>query len=277
MIAHSSAIEHVSLALVAAGGVVLYARGWVRTARASVWRLASWFAGITILLVSVLPMMERWAQRSFTGHMVQHLGMIVLAAPLLVVAKPVVVFRALPWMPRRVTPTERAIARRWRAHGAALAAVGFVLVLYATHLTAIYDVALGNRFVHDAEHIAYIASAAALWAALRSAGRDAATERIGAVFAVIGGSALLGVVLISASSPLVPTYADRLGPLEALADQRGAASLMWVGGMATTLPLLLITVWSWASAEDRIARRQEALTDSAAMVVQRPPAEHEKI
>lgn len=259
MIAHTSSLEHGALIAVALTSIVLYLTGWFRMPRASSWRLVAWCVGVSTLLTSVLPIMERWAHESFTGHMVQHLVMIVVAAPLLVVAKPVVTFRALPVRAVRVTPAERAIARRWRTHGAIGAAAAFVLVLYTTHLTTIYDTALRNRFVHDVEHVAYLASAIALWAALRSAGRTAVAERVGAVFAVIAGSALLGVVLLSASNPLVPTYAAELGQAEALDDQRTAAALMWVGGMATTLPLLIISVWSWASAEERVAVQAESM------------------
>lgn len=259
MIAHSSGFEHGGLIVAAVLSILLYGWGWLRSQRAPTWRLGAWWGGVGALLVSVLPVMERWAQQSFTGHMVQHLVMIVVAAPLLVLARPLTTVRTLSTKRVRVTATERAIARRWRAHGAIAAAACFVLVLYITHLTAIYDTALRNRFVHDTEHVAYVASALALWAAIRSAGRAAVVERVGAVFAVIAGSALLGVVLLSASSPLVPTYADRLGAQDALTDQRVAASLMWVGGMATTLPLLVIAVWAWASAEERVARQAEAI------------------
>lgn len=78
------------------------------------------------------------------------------------------------------------------------------------------------------------------------------------MFGVIGGSALLGVVLLSATTPLVPTYAIELGVEAALDDQRAAASLMWIGGLAITLPLLIVSVWRWAAAEKRIAERSEA-------------------
>ncbi|MEP4649731.1 MAG: cytochrome c oxidase assembly protein, partial [Ilumatobacter sp.] len=161
VIAHTSPVEHGVLVAVGIIAVVVYGWGWLQTGRASVWRLTAWCAGVAALLVSVLPVMERWAQRSFTGHMVQHLVMIVVAAPLVVVARPVATSRALGWVPRRTTTTERSLARRWRSHGAIASAAAFVLVLYATHLTGIYDAALRNRFVHDVEHVAYVCSAIA--------------------------------------------------------------------------------------------------------------------
>jgi putative membrane protein len=132
-------------------------------------------------------------------------------------------------------------------------------VLYLTHLTGIYDAALSNRFLHDAEHLAYAFTAILLWVAVRGAGTSAAVGRVGSAFAVIAGSAMLGIVLLSASTPLFSTYVERLGSDAALDDQHVAASLMWVGGMATTLPLLLVAVWRWASAEERIADRAEQL------------------
>jgi putative membrane protein len=67
------------------------------------------------------------------------------------------------------------------------------------------------------------------------------------------------MILLSASEPLIPTYEARLGAARALADQRTAAALMWIGGMVTTVPLLVIAVWRWAATEERIARRSEAL------------------
>ena len=39
--------------------------------------------------------------------------------------------------------------------------------------------------------------------------------------------------------------------------------MMWVTGMLTTLPLLVLAVWRWAATEERVARRAEALADAA--------------
>jgi hypothetical protein len=139
----------------------------------------------------------------------------------------------------------------------------FVTVLFATHLTSLYDRALHDRLLHEVEHLAYLAGAVLAWAAVVVGRRSGSVARMGAVFGIGVGGAVLGMALVSAREPLIPTYVDRLGPAEALADQQAAAALMWVTGMATTLPLLVIAVWRWASAEERITRRAEALEVSA--------------
>ena len=69
---------------------------------------------------------------------------------------------------------------------------------------------------------------------------------------------------MAAGEPLMPTYEARLGAAAAVDDQRNAAAIMWVSGMLTTLPLLVAAVWRWASTEQRVAQRAEALADAAA-------------
>lgn len=261
MLAHTSPLEHLLLVIVGAASVAVYGSAWLRlrSGRRSIWRLRAWIGGVVALLVSTTPSVERLADESFTGHMVQHLLMIVVAAPLLVIAAPVRTIRDGLFAQQRPTPAERRVARWWRSAGPVVAPAVFVAVLFVTHLTGIYDRALQNRFVHDLEHIAYIAAAVLLWAVVRSAGRASAAGRVGTAFAVIAGSALLGVVLLTASEPLMATYAASLGRQRALSDQRGAAALMWVGGMALTLPLLITAVWRWAASEQRDAERVEHL------------------
>lgn len=261
MIAHTSPVEHALLVLVACGAFGVYGLAWIRRPGATRSRLAAWGAALVVTLAATAPTVEGWAERSFTGHMAQHLALIVVAAPLFVIAQPIRTLHHAPWFGRRPHAVERAVGRWWHRHGALLAPIVFLGVLYATHLTGIYELALDNRFVHDAEHAAYLLGAVALWSAIRAPGRRTVAGRVGTAMAVIAGTALLGVVLMSASEPLIPTYVEELGTERALDDQRLAASFMWAGGMGMTLPLLLTSVWVWASAEERIVARSEALAD----------------
>lgn len=259
MLAHASVVEHAVFMIGSIAAVAIYGVAWFKQENPSTIRMLCWVAGVLSLLAATSPWMETLATETFTGHMVQHLLLIVMAAPLLVIAEPVRTLQAAWPALRRSSPAERTVANRWRSAAPLVAPALFLAVLYLTHLTGIYDAALRNRFLHDAEHFAYAFTAILLWVAVRGAGTSAAVGRVGSAFAVIAGSALLGIVLLSASTPLFSTYVDRLGHDAALDDQHVAASLMWVGGMATTLPLLLVAVWRWASTEERIADRAEQL------------------
>jgi putative membrane protein len=263
MLAHSSPIDHVLVLALAGGAVVVYGVAWLRRPDAAYGRLAAWIGAVVVTLAATTPLVEGWAERTFTGHMAQHLAMIVVAAPLFVLAQPVRTLHHSPWFTHRPGARERAVSRWWHRRGAFLAPALFLGVLYLTHLTSVYEWALDNRFVHDAEHVGYVGAAIALWAAIHTAGRRGPLPRIGVALAVIAGMAMLGIVLMSASEPLVPTYLERLGTERALDDQRLAASFMWAGGMGMTLPLLLTSVWVWASAEERMVARSEALVDRA--------------
>lgn len=260
LLAHAG-IDHLFIGLGAAALVAIYGLAWVRQRRRQGWRLAAWAGGIAIVVTASTPWFESLAEESFTGHMVQHLLVIIVAAPLLVVAQPVQTLGRAGWLPTasRLGPSGRRWAARWRTWSPILGPLLFVVVLFATHLTAIYDIALGDRLVHEAEHAAYLLGAVLVWGAVLSVGRRGAPARVAAVFAVGAGGALLGMILLASPAPLIPTYEAQLGAGRALSDQRSAAALMWVGGMLTTVPLLLLAVWRWASTEERVTRRAEAL------------------
>lgn len=251
MIAHGDPVSHAVAAALAVAATVWYVAAGGR-------RLTAWGGAIAATLLSTSPPVERLAEERFVWHMVQHLGLIVVAAPLFVLSEPGRAFgRALPRPPA-------SWRRSWRALGPLAAAGAFVAVLVVTHLTPLYDRAIRDQFVHDLEHALYLGSAIALWATARSARQHHAVRRVAAVFAVIGGTALLGVVLLTAPRPLIDSYEQRLGTGAALDDQRAAAALMWTTGMFTTLPLLVAAFWRWAASEQRAAERAEALLDRPA-------------
>ena len=259
MIAHSG-VDHVAIGVAAALAICVYGLAWLHHPVAA--RLWCWVGGVALVVLASTPWMEQLADESFTGHMVQHLVVIIGAAPLLVLARPVRTLLRAGWIP--TTSAGRAIGALWHRYAAAVGPALFVVVLFVTHLTSIYDRALDDRLLHELEHAAYLLAACSMWSAVLGVGRATAVARIGGVFGVIAGGAFLGLILLAATEPLMPTYEARLGTAEALDDQRTAAAIMWVTGMFTTLPLLIAAVWRWASAEERIARRAEALADARA-------------
>ena len=171
---------------------------------------------------------------SLTAHMVQHVLLLVVAAPLLAMGAPrPTMLWALP-EPRR----ERALglwrasvaghARNWAAWvGAAVVAQSVVML--AWHTPALYEAALGNGVLHALQHASYLVTATAFWWAV-GVGR---TRKHGAAVPVLFAAALPGTVL-GAGLTLAETswYAN----YPSLSDQQLAGVIMWgFAGLAYVL------------------------------------------
>jgi cytochrome c oxidase assembly factor CtaG len=196
------------------------------------------FAGaLMVLAIALASPLELAASSVFAGHMVQHLLLMLVVAPLLVCGRPVVVLgQAVPLRGRRlfararVRPPVRA-ARDALLHPVSVGAIGAV-VLWAWHLPALYEAALRHDALHAVEHASLIATSALIWAvALGRARRSLAVPAASALlFATALQSGALGAVLALAQRPLYPIHASvapswGLTPLE---DQQLAGGLMWV-------------------------------------------------
>ncbi|MEA2294436.1 MAG: putative rane protein [Solirubrobacteraceae bacterium] len=193
--------------------------------------------------------------RTLPAHMVQHALLGLVAAPLLVIAAPVRF--TLRHSARRV---RRGIARALTSRPVRLAghpAGGLTLftgTLAVVHLPAVYDAAERSVGLHALVHGALFWSAVALWVPLLGAEpvphRTGAIARVAVVTVAMAAMGVLGAVLAAAPAPLYAAYPD-------LAAQREAGGVMWIGGMAVVLPVLLLAAWSALAAEERRQRTRE--------------------
>jgi putative membrane protein len=196
------------------------------------------FAGaLLVLAVALASPLEVAASSVFAAHMVQHLLLMLVVAPLLVCGRPVVALsQAFPLRGRRLlirVRTYRSVRASIDAlfHPVSIWVVGAV-VLWAWHLPTLYEAALRSDSLHSLEHASLIATSAFVWAvALGRARRSlAAPAASGLLFATALQSGALGAVLALAQRPLYPIHAAvapswGLTPLE---DQQLAGGLMWV-------------------------------------------------
>lgn len=120
MLAHTG-LDHTAIGAIAAVIVAVYGLAWLRTAHPSSWRLWSWIGGVALVVSASLPFMEKLAERTFAGHMVQHLIVIILAAPLLVIARPLHTALLAGWLP--TTASGRRLGAWWHS-GAPLWGLG---------------------------------------------------------------------------------------------------------------------------------------------------------
>jgi putative membrane protein len=242
--------------------IVVYAYGLLRApARRRTWATLAWCAGVAALAVATSPALERAADRELSMHMVQHMVLGLVAAPLLAAGAPVRLAlaasgRATRLRLVRILHARVVVALAHPAAGAAL----FAIVLLGVHVPAVYDLTLRSGAVHALVHAALLWSALLLWMGLLGADplprRAGPTATVAALVAAMGAMAGLGATLAAAPSVVYAPYA-RPG-FDALADQRIAGGLMSVGGMVVVVPLLLALAWRALLAEERRATVREA-------------------
>lgn len=260
--------------LVLAG--VLYGRGLARLHSQTRWpspvrpaHVVAFAAALLALAVALVSPVETAASSLFTAHMVQHLLLIVVAAPLLVIGRPGLVATAgLPTPPRRLLRRTRARPQVRRAldvvwHPVAVWALG-AGVLWAWHLPGPYEAAVTHDAIHALEHVTLVAVAVLLWAAVLGRGRRSLTVPVAAVllFASSLQSTALGAVLAFAQAPLYAIH-EPIAPqwgLTPLQDQQIAGGLMWVppGIVYMAVIATLLARWFAGIGEPAVAASEPA-------------------
>ena len=211
-----------------------------RRRRAFPWRGACFGLGLVAIVVALDSSVERLADDFFWTHMLQHVLLMMVAAPLIVLGAPWMPFwRPLPLAVRRqvartfVTSPSLAwlrwvaatVARPWWAWAL------FNVNLAVWHVPRLYDLTLQNTAVHYAEHASFVVLGMLFWAQVIES--SPFHPRLGdfarAIYATAGSAAswLLALVLALASTPLYPAQESaHPGGLSALGDQQLAAGVM---------------------------------------------------
>lgn len=244
----------------------------VRTAQA-----AAFAGGIATLFVALVSPLDRVAEALFAAHMTQHLLLIAVAPPLLVLGAPQA---GLAWgVPGRF---RRPFARWWhrrtvvraglRAVEAPLPAVALhAVALLAWHVPAAYDAAVANPWVHALEHASFLGTALVFWWAVlhrRGSLRRVPGVAMLALFAITVESGVLGALLTFSPTPwfaahLATTAAWGLTPLE---DQQIAGLVMWVPGSLAYLAAVAWLFVRWMNASDARPAAAPAAVVSAGSV-----------
>ena len=228
-------------------------------------QLAFLGAGIAVLIVSVLPGIDAASDRQLSVHMVQHLLIIFVAAPLIVAGAPVrLMLRTLPRGGRQAL-VRIMQSRVVHAVGHPVVAWSlFAAVMLGTHIPGFYDLALREPVVHAGEHALYFWSALIFWAPLIAV--DPVPHRlspIGGIVYMLSAMVpmtIVGVWLLSAQSVVYAHYAGYSG---ALADQRNGAVVMWLAGGLVMIAATLIVAWLAMLREERRERAREAYLPGA--------------
>jgi cytochrome c oxidase assembly factor CtaG len=232
-------------------------------------RTAAFLGALAAIAVALLSGIERYDTTLFSIHMVQHLLLMLVAAPLLALAAP-------------VTQLLRVASPRWRRrivgvlHAGPVEALGqpvvawvtFTLVMWISHFSPLFDAALENEVVHDAEHVLFLGAGLLFWWPV--VGADPARRRLShpvrALYVLLQmpPSSFLGMLITFAAAPLYPHYATLGSPygIDPLADQQLAGGIMWLGGDVIFIGAVLVAVAAWMRHEERNTTAAERRADA---------------
>jgi putative membrane protein len=239
--------------------VVLYATGvarlWKKAGPArgiGAGDVARFAAGWLALCAALLPPLEAVTPNYFAAHMLQHELLMVVAAPLLVRARPL---EAWTWA---LSASWRsalgdAVRSRWlrRLWGAITEPVGawclHAIAIWAWHIPSLFEAAVANTGIHILQHASFFATALLFWwsvSARGARGRDGVA--LASIFTTMLHTSALGALLTFAPSPWYAPYAAGgalgLSPLE---DQQLGGLVMWVPGGFAYVVAGLALAWRW--------------------------------
>ncbi|MEZ4595344.1 MAG: cytochrome c oxidase assembly protein [Chloroflexota bacterium] len=232
-------------------------------------RLWYWMGGLGVLLVATQSVIGAYDTTLFTTHMVQHLLLTMVAAPLLLLGAPVtLLLRAASPDVRKDVILPVLHSRVVRALSHPIVAWGqFAVVMWASHFTGLFDAALEDPLVHALEHALYLGSALLFWWPV--VGVDPAPRRlphpmrVGYLVVGMPFSSFLGLAIFSATHVLYQHYATlrRDWGQPPLEDQQWAGGIMWAGGDLLFLVAVLFAIRAWLRAEEAEARRIDSVLE----------------
>jgi putative membrane protein len=232
------------------------------------WQAGAFTLGLMVLGLALVSPLDALGGVLFSAHMVQHMLLVGVAAPLLVLGRPVVpLLWALPlaavrllggrWQhaaaPRKAWAVLTRLALVWALHAAAL---------WTWHLPGLYQAALADGGIHLAEHAVLLGTALLFWWRVVHPGGQAAaaygTSSV-AVFTMALQGGLLGALMTFARVPWYPAYGSTalawgISPLQ---DQQLAGMVMWAPAGLIYLAATLALLSAWLRAAERRAWRAE--------------------
>ena len=242
---------------------VLFAVGQRRATSVASWQTACFWTGLGLLAIALISPLHALGEVLFSAHMVQHEILMLLAAPLLVLSRPLVPWLwALPLEARKTagrwskikpvpdlwrTLTNPAVA--WTLHGA---------VIWLWHAPVAFEATLKNDWVHSAQHISFLGTALLFWWSLF----HLHSHRFGAgvlyLFTTAVHTSILGALLTFARTPWYPAYglAASFWGYTPLEDQQLGGLMMWVPGGFVYLTAGLVLFARWMRQSEVSAQRR---------------------
>ncbi len=208
---------------------------------------------LALLVASDWPIHDLGERYLFSVHMVQHLVLSLVAAPLLLLGAPTWMARKL-LSPPALLRTVRALCRFIPA------TIIFNVVVVVIHVPIVVDAALHNGFVHFLIHALVLVSSLIVWMPLLSplpeVPRLHPLGRMGFLFLQSIVPTVPASFLTFGDTPLYHFYetVPRLWNISALDDMQVAGLIMKIGAGMVLWVVIAIVFFRWYAAEEGVQR-----------------------
>jgi putative membrane protein len=233
-------------------------------------RSVAFLAGLGAIALALQSGIEGYDTTLFSIHMVQHLLLMLVVPPLLLLGAPVTqLLRVASARVRRrvILPILESVPLRFLSHPVT-AWLAFTGVAWLTHFSPLYDMALEDPGVHYLEHVLFVASALLFWFPVVGADpgphRLAYPARLLYLLLQMAPSSFLAMAILFNDRPLYDHYVELGSPygVTALADQQAAAGIMWVAGNVVFTVAILLVIGAWMRSEERRTAEVERRIDA---------------
>lgn len=231
-------------------------------------RQAGAFAvGIVVLAIALVSPVDALSDELGWMHMIQHMLLMAVGAPILVLGSPgVAMLWLLPlsWRKKFGTWKSRAATGRWvnrLAWQPVVLLLLYTFTLWVWHLPRLYEAALHDDLVHDFQHFTFIATSMLFWRVLLDPISRHRMSRAGAMFYLFlttMQATMLGVFMTLAPTVWYPTYDGRtdVWNLTAIQDQQIAGLIMWMPACTIYAVIAAVALTTWLEAENRSGVRR---------------------
>ena len=239
---------------------MLYLRGWrqariTRPQELPAWRAACFAGGLLVLWLALASPIDALGQFLLVAHMTQHLALMSIAPPLMVLGAPTVpLLRGLPrrWVRNDIAPWMNSpVFRKVRevVMHPMFAWISMNVAFIGWHVPAAYELALRSNGWHDVEHGCFFFTSLLFWWFVLLPWPSHSKWSRWLVLPYLMTADLvntgLSAFLTFCGRVVYPTYAavPRIFNLSPLNDQIAAGAEMWVlGSIAFWIPLMATTL-----------------------------------
>lgn len=218
----------------------------------------SFLSGLALLFIALGPPMDDWSDWFLlSAHMVQHLIIMLVVPPLLLIGTP-------GWLIRPVVTKFRGVERAGYYLTRPLVSLIIAsVVMVVWHFPQLYNAALKSEVLHSLEHMMFIGTSLLMWWAicgnLKEWPRLNEPLQVLYLFATTFPMMVVGAFVTLSNSVIYTPYAEqteRPFGIGVMSDQQYGGLIMWLGSFAYIFALISFIFIRWASNQEKADRVQ---------------------